>query len=50
MGVLHEMDMATARLGRAIADHALSRYLRYPITACLATAIEADKENLLSAA
>lgn len=43
--VIHPFDDGNGRVGRAIADHALSQYLRYPTTACLATAIEADKKS-----
>jgi len=43
--VIHPFDDGNGRVGRAIADHALSQSLGYPTTACLATAIEADKKN-----
>jgi Fic family protein len=43
--VLHPFDDGNGRVGRAIADHALSQSLGYPTTACLATAIEADKKT-----
>ena len=43
--VIHPFDDGNGRVGRAIADHALSQFLGYPTTACLATAIEADKKN-----
>jgi Fic family protein len=43
--VIHPFDDGNGRVGRAIADHALSQSLGYPITACLATAIEGDKKN-----
>lgn len=43
--VLHPFDDGNGRVGRAMADHALSQYLGYPTTACLATAIEADKKS-----
>jgi Fic family protein len=43
--VIHPFDDGNGRVGRAIADHALSQYLGYPTTACLATAIEADKKS-----
>lgn len=42
--VVHPFDDGNGRVGRAISDHALSQYLGYPTTACLATAIEADKK------
>jgi Fic family protein len=42
--VIHPFDDGNGRVGRAIADHALSQSLGYPTTACLATAIEADKK------
>jgi len=42
---VHPFDDGNGRVGRAIADHALSQYLGYPTTACLATAIEADKKS-----
>jgi Fic family protein len=41
--VIHPFDDSNGRVGRAIADHALSQFLGYPITACLAAAIEGDK-------
>ena len=43
--VIHPFDDGNGRVGRAIADHALSQSLGYPTTACLATAIEADKKT-----
>jgi Fic family protein len=43
--VIHPFDDGNGRVGRAIADHGLSQYLGYPTTACLATAIEADKKS-----
>ncbi len=43
--VIHPFDDGNGRVGRAIADHALSQSLGYPSTACLATAIEADKKT-----
>jgi Fic family protein len=43
--VIHPFDDGNGRVGRAIADHALSQSLGYPTTACLATAIEADKNS-----
>lgn len=43
--VIHPFDDGNGRVGRAIADHALSQSLGYPTTACLATALEADKKT-----
>ncbi|MBV2094559.1 MAG: Fic family protein [Candidatus Thiodiazotropha sp.] len=43
--VIHPFDDGNGRVGRAVADHALSQSLGYPTTACLATAIEADKKS-----
>lgn len=43
--VIHPFDDGNGRVGRAIADHALSQSLGYPTSACLATAIEADKKS-----
>lgn len=43
--VIHPFDDGNGRVGRAIADHALSQSLGYPTTACLATAIERDKKS-----
>jgi Fic family protein len=43
--VIHPFDDGNGRVGRAIADHALSQFLGYPTTACLATAIEGDKKT-----
>jgi len=43
--VIHPFDDGNGRVGRAIADHALSQSLGYPTTACLATAIEGDKKS-----
>jgi Fic family protein len=43
--VIHPYDDGNGRVGRVIADHALSQFLGYPTTACLATAIEADKKT-----
>ena len=43
--VIHPFDDGNGRVGRAIADHALSQFLGHPTTACLATAIEGDKKS-----
>jgi len=43
--VIHPFDDGNGRVGRAIADHALSQSLGYPTMACLATAIEGDKTS-----
>ncbi|PVV23622.1 MAG: hypothetical protein B6D74_07450 [gamma proteobacterium symbiont of Ctena orbiculata] len=43
--VIHPFDDGNGRVGRAVADHALSQSLGYPTTACLATAIEAGKKT-----
>ncbi len=43
--IIHPFDDGNGRVGRAIADHALSQSLGYPTTACLATAIEGDKKS-----
>jgi Fic family protein len=42
--VIHPFDDGNGRVGRAVADHALSQSLGYPTMACLATAIEAEKK------
>jgi hypothetical protein len=44
--VIHPFDDGNGRVGRAIADHALSQSLGYPTTACLATAIEEEKNPI----
>jgi Fic family protein len=43
--IIHPFNDGNGRVGRAIADHALSQFLGYPTTACLATAIELDKKT-----
>lgn len=43
--VIHPFDDGNGRVGRAVADHALSQSLGYPTMACLATAIESDKKS-----
>lgn len=43
--LIHSFDDGNGRVGRAIADHALSQSLGYPTMACLATAIEGDKKS-----
>jgi Fic family protein len=43
--VIHPFDDGNGRVGRAIADHALSQSLGYPTTACLATAIEGNEKS-----
>jgi Fic family protein len=43
--VIHPFDDGNGRVGRAIADHALSQSLGYPTTACLATAIDGEKKS-----
>lgn len=47
--VIHPFDDGNGRVGRAIADHALSQSLGYPTTACLATAIAADRKSYYAA-
>jgi Fic family protein len=43
--VIHPFDDGNGRVGRAIADHALSQFLGYPTMACLATAVEGDTKT-----
>ena len=43
--VIHPFDDGNGRVSRAIADHVLSQSLGYPTTACLATAIEDNKNS-----
>ncbi|WP_428623926.1 Fic family protein [Sedimenticola sp.] len=43
--VIHPFHDVNGRVGRAIADHALSQSLGYPTTACLATALEGDNKS-----
>lgn len=47
--LVHPFDDGNGRVGRAIADQALSQFLGYPTMACLATAIEADKKSYYQA-
>jgi Fic family protein len=47
--VIHPFDDGNGRVGRAIADHALSQSLGYPTTACLATAIACDRKSYYTA-
>ncbi|MEJ1368381.1 MAG: Fic family protein [Candidatus Sedimenticola sp. (ex Thyasira tokunagai)] len=42
---IHPFDDGNGRVGRAVADHALSQSLGFPTMACLATAIEGDKKT-----
>lgn len=42
---IHPFDDGNGRVGRAIADHALSQSLGYPTMACLATAIESKRKE-----
>jgi len=43
--IIHPFDDGNGRVGRAIADHALSQSLNQPTLACLATAIERDRKT-----
>ncbi len=45
---IHPFDDGNGRVGRAIADHALSQFLGYPTSACLSTAIEINKKKYYS--
>ncbi|MEA3642548.1 MAG: Fic family protein [Lamprobacter sp.] len=47
--LIHPFDDGNGRVGRAIADHALSQSLGYPTLACLATAIERDRRQYYDA-
>lgn len=47
--VIHPFDDGNGRVGRAIADHALSQSLGYPTTACLATSIAANRKSYYAA-
>ena len=42
--VIHPFDDGNGRVGRAIADQALSQDLGFPTLGCLATAIEQNKK------
>lgn len=48
-GFIHPFDDGNGRVGRAIADHALSQSLGYPTLACLATAIERNRQRYYDA-
>lgn len=41
---IHPFEDGNGRVGRAIADHALSQAIDFPSLACLSTAIEADRK------
>jgi len=43
--MIHPFDDGNGRVGRAIADHALSQGLGFPTLACLATAIEQRRKD-----
>lgn len=43
--IIHPFDDGNGRVGRAIADHALSQSLNHPTLACLATAIERNRKR-----
>jgi Fic family protein len=47
--VIHPFDDGNGRVGRAIADHALSQSLGYPTTACLSTAIACERKTYYKA-
>ncbi|MBK1621016.1 hypothetical protein CKO42_21840 [Lamprobacter modestohalophilus] len=47
--LIHPFDDGNGRVGRAIADHALSQSLGYPTLACLATAIERNRKRYYDA-
>lgn len=42
---IHSFDDGNGRVGRAIADHALSQSLGFPTLTCLATAIEQNRKD-----
>ena len=46
---IHPFEDGNGRVGRAISDHALSQSLGRPTLACLATAIDADRDGYYSA-
>lgn len=46
---IHPFDDGNGRVGRAISDHALSQSLGRPTLACLATAINADRDGYYTA-
>ena len=43
--MLHPFDDGNGRVGRAIADHALSQSLGYPTLTCLASAVERNRQS-----
>jgi hypothetical protein len=47
--LIHPFDDGNGRVGRALADHALSQSLGYPTLACLATAIERNRQRYYAA-
>lgn len=46
---VHPFEDGNGRVGRAVSDHALSQSLGRPTLACLATAIEADRDGYYDA-